>query len=470
MSSEEFAIRAEALGKFFPVYEKPQHRLLQMFTPARRKHRWFQRYDALRGVSFEIRRGETFGVVGRNGSGKSTLLQLLCGILTPSSGRVRVNGRIAALLELGAGFNSEFTGRENVYLYASLLGLNREATEARFDEIERFADIGDFMDQPVRTYSSGMYVRLAFAVAINVDPDILVIDEALSVGDEAFQRKCFARIEALKQRGATIVFVSHSAGVVLELCDRAILLDAGQLLALGNPRHVVSRYHKLLYAPADARVAIRDAMLAETEDRGGHHESPSSSPLSVDAMDASLISSLRRGGRELPEAYFDHGLVSVSAIEYESAGARISDVRVCNADGIQVNVLRPGDDYVYRYRVVFSAHAAAVRFGMMIKTVGGLELGGGVSSVLGAQSPSMAPNERVEVGFRFRCLLAPGVYFLNAGVVASGLGEEERYLHRLVDAIPIRVMHDSDALSTGIVDFILGAEVVRETNVVEHDS
>ncbi|PZQ32577.1 MAG: ABC transporter ATP-binding protein [Stenotrophomonas acidaminiphila] len=462
MSSEGLAIRAEALAKFFPIYEKPQHRLMQMFTPAQWKHRWFQRFDALRGVSFEIRRGETFGVIGRNGSGKSTLLQLLCGILTPSGGQVEVNGRIAALLELGAGFNSEFTGRENVYLYASLLGLDRETTDARFGDIERFADIGEFIDQPVRTYSSGMYVRLAFAVAINVDPDILVIDEALSVGDEAFQRKCFARIEALKRSGATIVFVSHSAGVVLELCDRAILLDGGQLLALGNPRHVVSRYHKLLYASADARAAIRDAMLVE----GGAGEriegSPTLAAPNAEMMDAHLVAAARRGSRELPEAYFDPALVSVSAVEYESAGARISAVRVCNADGDRVNVLRPGDDYLYRYQVAFSSHAAAVRFGMMIKTIGGIELGGGVSSVLGDASPNMDPGDRIDVSFRFRCLLAPGVYFLNAGVVASGMGEEERYLHRLVDAIPIRVMHDVDALATGIVNFIQGAEVVRD--------
>src|SRR3546814_103759 len=189
-------------------------------------------------------------------------------ILAPSTGEITVNGRIAALLELGSGFNPEFSGRENAYLYGTVLGLARAHIEARFADIAAFAGIGEFMDQPVKTYSSGMYVRLAFAVAINATPEILVVDEALSVGDEAFQRKCFARIDQIRDAGATVLFVSHSAGTVLDLCDRAVLLDHGELLARGTPRNIVSRYQKLLYAPADAVERIR-AQIRE-DDAEGH--------------------------------------------------------------------------------------------------------------------------------------------------------------------------------------------------------
>src|SRR5690348_2740583 len=223
MSSEDFSIRVDRLSKRYEIYAQPAHRLKQMILPRaqramRRSARtYFKEFWALRDVSFDVRRGETVGIVGRNGSGKSTLLQMICGTLHPTAGRISVGGRIAALLELGAGFNPEFTGRENVYLNAAVIGLSREEIDARFDDIAAFADIGDFMEQPVKTYSSGMYVRLAFAVAINVDPEILVVDEALAVGDELFQRKCFARIDAIRSKGATILFVSHSANAVVEL-------------------------------------------------------------------------------------------------------------------------------------------------------------------------------------------------------------------------------------------------------------
>src|ERR1700754_4595403 len=210
--SSDISIRASHVGKVFPVYAKPHHRLMQMLSPSSAKHRWYREFTALRDVSFEVKKGETVGIVGRNGSGKSTLLQIICGTLSPTQGELQVHGRIAALLELGAGFNPDFTGRENVYLNGTVLGLSRQEIDGLFDDIAAFADIGEFIEQPVKSYSSGMYVRLAFSVAIHVTPDILVVDEALAVGDEAFQRKCFARIEKIRREGATILFVSHSAG------------------------------------------------------------------------------------------------------------------------------------------------------------------------------------------------------------------------------------------------------------------
>ena len=264
MSSNDIAIRVRNLSKCYQIYDAPRDRLKQFVLPRLQrmigkspKH-YFSEFWALKNVSFEIKKGETVGIIGRNGSGKSTLLQMICGTLNPTSGSIETDGRVAALLELGSGFNPEFTGRENVYMNANVLGLSNEEIDSRFADIAAFADIGEFIKQPVKTYSSGMVVRLAFAVAINVDPEILIIDEALSVGDELFQRKCFSRIEAIKSNGATILFVSHSGGTIVELCDRALLIDAGERLAEGIPKQIVGRYQKLLYAPSDKREAIRE--------------------------------------------------------------------------------------------------------------------------------------------------------------------------------------------------------------------
>ena len=238
----DIAISVQNLSKCFQIYENPRDRLKQFVMPriqrfsGKKPKQYFREFWALKDVSFEIKKGEIVGIVGRNGSGKSTLLQLICGTLSPTGGSVQTNGRIAALLELGSGFNPEFTGRENVYMNAAVLGLSKSEVDARFDDIADFADIGQFIEQPVKTYSSGMTVRLAFFIAINVDPEILIVDEALSVGDELFQRKCFSRIEAIRASGATILFVSHSGGTVVELCDRAVLMDSGEKLAIGLPK------------------------------------------------------------------------------------------------------------------------------------------------------------------------------------------------------------------------------------------
>ncbi len=242
--SSSLAIRAQNLGKAFQLYEKPIDRLKQMLMRGRR--RYYKEFVALHDVSFELKKGEVLGLIGRNGAGKSTLLQLICGTLTPSTGEVSVHGRVAALLELGAGFNPEFTGRENIYLNASILGLSKAEIDARYDAIVDFSGIADFIDQPVKTYSSGMYVRLAFSIATSVDPDILVIDEALSVGDGAFARKSFDRIMRLKEKGATILFCSHSTYQIEALCTRALWLDKGAVRLMGDPPTVAARYQNFL--------------------------------------------------------------------------------------------------------------------------------------------------------------------------------------------------------------------------------
>ncbi len=251
MFFEKPSIVASALGKTFELYTRPVDRLWQLLWGRRR--RFSKPFVALNDVSFSLKRGEVLGLVGRNGAGKSTLLQLICGTLQPTAGEVAVNGRVAALLELGAGFNPEFTGRENVFLNAAVMGLSTAEIDARYDEIVSFSGIGDFINQPVKTYSSGMYMRLAFAVATAVDPDILVIDEALSVGDGAFARKSFDRIMALRERGATILFCSHSMYQIEAICDWALWLDHGQMMLLDRPAAVVSAYAESQQPEASAK-------------------------------------------------------------------------------------------------------------------------------------------------------------------------------------------------------------------------
>lgn len=248
MSSDK-AIEVRNLSKSYTIYEKPRDRFLQML--ARGRKQYFKAYPALHDVSFTIARGETVGIIGRNGSGKSTLLQMICGTLAQTSGEIIARGRIAALLELGAGFNPEFTGRENVSLNASVLGLDNETIRRRLPDILAFADIGEFIDQPVKTYSSGMVVRLAFAVIAHVDADILIIDEALAVGDAYFVQKCMRFLRHFRENG-TLLFVSHDAGSVLSLCDRAIWLDGGEVHSVGSAKLVVSQYLEGLYGQSDA--------------------------------------------------------------------------------------------------------------------------------------------------------------------------------------------------------------------------
>jgi ABC-type polysaccharide/polyol phosphate transport system ATPase subunit len=249
MSSSDIAISVKDLSKCYQIYETPRDRVKQVLLPrlsrlaGREPKQFFREFWALKEVTFDVKKGETIGIIGRNGSGKSTLLQMICGTLNPTNGSVKVNGRVAALLELGAGFDPEFTGRENVYMNASVLGLSRKEIDLYFDDIVAFADIGEFIEQPVKTYSSGMFVRLAFAVAVHVQPDILVVDEALSVGDIAFRNKCMEAIQKMVARGVTILFVTHDLGTLQLLCSRVLWLAHGELISSGNPVQVTQDYY-----------------------------------------------------------------------------------------------------------------------------------------------------------------------------------------------------------------------------------
>ncbi|MFN3842942.1 MAG: ABC transporter ATP-binding protein [Rehaibacterium terrae] len=426
--SSDVVIHAEALAKRYDIYERPHHRFLELVAGVSKAREFW----AVRDLDLQVRKGETVGIVGRNGSGKSTLLQMICGTLEPTAGQLRVQGRISALLELGAGFNPEFTGRENVYLNAALLGLTRAETDRHLPGIIDFADIGDFLDQPVRTYSSGMYVRLAFAVAIAAEPDILVVDEALAVGDEAFQRKCYARIEQLKSRGVAILFVSHSASAVLQLCDRAVLLEEGRKLLDGAPKVVVGHYQRLIYADPAKRAQILEEIASGMDAcaKPIQLQEPADTGLPPPVVVANDVLSAER---------FDPGLVSHSAVEYVSHGVRIVDPRIETEDGRRVNVLAAGTMYRYRYAVEFDHACEQVHFGMMVKTVSGIELFGMASHPQGEAIPLVEAGKRIEVAFRLRANFLPGTYFLNAGCMGCRDGKPETYLHRILDAVVFRI-------------------------------
>ncbi|MEA2936087.1 MAG: lipopolysaccharide transport system ATP-binding protein [Variibacter sp.] len=441
--SSEVAIRASNIGKIYRIYDRPEHRLIQMATLGRVRR--FREFAALQDISFEVHRGETVGIVGRNGCGKSTLLQIVCGTLQPTNGSAEVHGRLAALLELGAGFNGEFSGRENAYLNGALLGFSRQEMEERFDSIASFAGIGDFIEQPVKTYSSGMFVRLAFAVAISVDPDILVIDEALAVGDEAFQRKCFARIEEIKKRGATILFVSHDAQSVLQLCDRALLIDQGEKLLDGPPAAVVAQYQRLVNLDPTLARQVREEIRALTFE--------ARTPLDVNVAPAEVdqIPAPARTAAPPSEAWFDPALVSQSGTDYEPRGAVIRDLRLLTLQGSSVNVIESRHRYRFVYETDFLTDCADVAVGMMIKNVSGIHLGGATTFFQSERRISnVTAGSTMRVEFEFDCALYAGTYFANAGVLGLQDGEHH-YLHRRLDAFAFRVAK-ADPTITGIVD------------------
>jgi lipopolysaccharide transport system ATP-binding protein len=391
MSSEP-AIRGVGLSKSYRVYRRPKDRLRQMLRLG--SGPFYREFHALSGIDIEVGRGETLGIVGRNGSGKSTLLKVVCGLLARSGGELEIHGNVAPILTLGAGFSLDFTGRENAILNATILGLSDASIRSRIDAIESFADIGEFFDQPVKSYSTGMYSRLAFAVAINADPDILVVDEVLAVGDDAFTRKCSSRIQEIKAGGATILLVSHSAPLVLQLCDRVMLLERGEALATGDPKRVLAA------PPTDG--------------------------------------------------FYVPALVPKSTVEYEIRGARIREPRILGSNGLPVNLLEVGRRYTYAYEVDFSEPAFQVRFGMMIKLMSGLELAGQTSHAEGDGIEQIAAGQRARVRFHFSTALSRGTYFLNAGVLGTREGEEV-FLHRVVDGSMFRI-ESRPAHATGYVD------------------
>ena len=438
----EIAISLKQISKCFQRYARPVDRLKELLLPGKSQAREFW---ALHNINLEIPQGQTVGIVGRNGSGKSTMLQIIAATMTPTTGEVQVNGRISALLELGSGFNPEFTGRQNVFFNGQILGLRRQEIERKFEAIAAFADIDEFIDRPVKTYSSGMFVRLAFAVAISTEPDILVVDEALSVGDEAFQRKCFSRIQDIRDCGGTILFVSHAASSILELCDRALLMERGEILLDRTPKIVVSKYQELIYAPPEKVEALHRELRqlnGETFSRENGHR-------------PQLRNLAQSNGNLSPtdcQEFYDPSLNPEQTISYICRGAEIINPCIITTSGRVVNHLIGRREYIYTYSVKFLKPAYNVRFGMLIKTITGVELGGASYTRSFHGINDFEANQRVSLSFRFNCFLHPGVYFLNAGV--SGIVDGEFiYLARCIDAAIFRVQPLAEVCGNGIVDF-----------------
>lgn len=421
MSSDK-AISVEQVTKAFPIYDKPHHRLMQMLSPASRKHRWFRQFHALRGVSFDVGRGETVGIIGRNGSGKSTLLQIICGTLAPSTGSLEVKGRVAALLELGAGFNPDFTGRENVYLNGSLLGLSKVEIDDRFEDILSFAGIGEFIDQPVKTYSSGMYVRLAFAVASNVTPDILIVDEALAVGDAKFQAKCFARLKNLRDAGTTILFVSHSTEQIVTHCDRAVLLDGGVVLSDGEPKIVVNQYLDLLFG-VDKPAVEADA-LSMTDEGDGAHDGFMSSE-----------------GDEHSDPFSTRPNYNAHEYRWGDRRALIRDFSL-NVGGVQnPSSVSTGDHAGLAIAIEFEQTVHRPILGVAIKNKEGVTVYATNSEMLDSNEIPLLGESgtSVRIDINFTCAMGAGDYFISLGV-ASRDGSEVIPHDRRYDAIHMHVL------------------------------
>lgn len=456
MSFDDITIRVDNLSKCYKIYDRPQDRLKQSIITrmrtllGRQPSCYYREFWALKNISLEVSPGETVGIIGRNGSGKSTLLQLICGTLVPNTGLVQTRGRLAALLELGAGFNPEFTGRENVYMNATVLGLSQEEIDTRFSDILTFADIGDFIEQPVKYYSSGMYARLAFAVAISVDPAILVVDEALAVGDEPFQRKCFARIEEIKRRGGSILFVSHSPNAVVNLCDRAVLLYRGEQLYTGKPKIALGWYQKLINASPAEGQKIREEIFKLDAKLGDVSEGiqQNNVVLSKNNKETTDTNFATRSVKEDGEGY-DASLVSQSAVIYEVNGAEITDIRLTTLDGRDVNQLVNRKRYKVSYNVEFLQHCEDAKCFFAIKTVNGVMLGGGQFPDKAQCGVKCCANSKICLSFEFECSLLVGTYFINCGVLKN----DGSLAHRVFDALVFRVVPVEETSSSGVVDF-----------------
>jgi lipopolysaccharide transport system ATP-binding protein len=429
--TDNFAIRVQGLSKCYQLYDKPRDRLKQFFIPylkslaGQNPTQYFHEFWALKDISFEIKRGETIGIIGCNGAGKSTLLQIICGTLTPTTGTVETRGRIAALLELGSGFNSEFTGRENIYMNAAVLGLSKDEVDNRFDDIASFADIDQFIDQPVKNYSSGMILRLAFAVQSQLDPDILIVDEALSVGDAKFQVKCFERLRQLKENGTSILLVTHDNEQIVSHCSSAILLNNGVQLVIGEPRNVINRYMDILFNKE--RKKPEDKIQDNTCDKIISFADDSTYTLS---SQEDLF--LSRPGYNKHEYRWGDGSVSILDFYLAADGEPYPSTVVTKQ-----KILLAASLIFYKdlYRPIL---------GITIKTKEGITVYGVNSEMLDCKEFQVSGQKLsvVCVEAKFKCGLAPGDYFISLGV-STKHGEEIIPHDRRYDAIHVQVRPNS---------------------------
>ena len=403
-------IRLKHIGKAYKRYARKYGRLAEWLgLGTHHEMQW-----VLKNVTFDVEPGESIGIVGVNGAGKSTLLKIITGITSPSTGLVEAGGRISALLELGMGFHLEFTGRQNAYMSAQLAGYNMAAIDARMDKIEQFAEVGAYFDQPMRTYSTGMHVRVAFSVATAFRPDILIVDEALSVGDASFQRKCFQRIEKFRAKGTTLLLVSHDLETVKKLCDRALFIREGTMGSLNTAKAVCDEYEKYLF--------------------GG-------CPQNFQTLQP-----------EESSARFDPELATECEQVYGEGRANIERCWVEDENGCQINVIESGESFVWRYRVCFNADVAEPIFAMMIKTREGVSLYGTDTTRLANLNNGFFAGDRIDVAFELNNTLAPGTYYLNCGVRIDG-EDGVVFLSRRMDAAILRVSSSkTTTVSAGIMD------------------
>ncbi len=439
----DIAIRVSHLSKCYHIYSSPHDRLKQFVNPCLqrlvglRPKQYFHEFWALNDVSFDIKKGETIGIIGRNGSGKSTLLQLICGTLTPTSGQVEINGRIAALLELGSGFNPEFTGRENVYMNAAVLGLSRKEVEERFDDIATFADIGEFIEQPVKTYSSGMMVRLAFAVIAHVNADILIIDEALAVGDAFFTQKCMRFLRNFMKTG-TVLFVSHDTSAVVNLCTRAILLSPRKKAVEGETEEICRLYVKDLYAERDTpeELISTDSTAQQTI-----HQLP------PDGSEKNFA------GEPQPDNTIRITPFRHDADSFGNGGIKIIDAWFENDEKLKVSLVNGGDRVQFCIKAKSNQHIQHPAFGFMIKDRLGQYVFAEGSDLAYRNCPLIIMSgDTIVVTFSFLMpILIHGEYSLNIAV-AEGIGDDHIQHHWLTDAI---VLH---SLKSRLVHGICGLQ------------
>ena len=419
-------VRLAEVTKTYKLYHSPRDRLKEAFFPGNRiYHRPF---NALQDVSLEIMPATTVGIIGRNGSGKSTLLQCICGIVPTTQGSVEINGRIAALLELGAGFNPEFTGRDNLYINASILGLEREQVDQRLDKILAFADIGEYIDQPVRAYSSGMYVRLAFSIAIHVDPEILIVDEALAVGDIHFQAKCFDRFHQFREQGVTVIFVTHDLNMVTRYCDQAYLLSHGKIVAEGNPREVVAAYRKVETGHA---LESKPAQKKQSQE-ADHQEEQQTQDQQFQEQQATNVFA-----------------VNPYETRYGNNKATIIGGGIYNAENEAVQILHSGDPYRVSLEIRFEQPITNPVFAFTIKDVKGTDIAGTNTHFSGLKTGEFVQDQKVTVDFQQAITLTAGSYLLSFGCVSLESDDLEIY-DRRHDYISFQVT--TERPTVGIVD------------------
>ena len=433
MSSNDIAIRVTNLSKRYEIYANPRDRLKQFVLPRLQRQakqppkQYFREFWALKDVSFEVKKGETVGIVGRNGSGKSTLLQMICGTLYPTSGSIQTHGRIAALLELGSGFNPEFTGRENVYMNASVLGLSSAEIDARFDEIVTFADIGEFIEQPVKTYSSGMMVRLAFAVIAHVDADILIVDEALAVGDAFFTQKCMRFLRTFMKTG-TVLFVSHDTAAVVNLCSKAVLLDRGKAIEIGTPKDVIEHYLANVYA------ATQDVSGLVTAEPGGPAvEVPSLSEYR-DMRETFINTSNLRNDIEIFQFMPEQE-------GFGTGDATIASVRLLDQHHAPLSWIVGGEDVILEIRC--TATSKEIRrpiVGFQFKDrLGQAIFADNTFLVYEHDAPNVPQGSGLVARFAFRLPMLPAGDYSIGVALADGSQDNHIQLHWMHDALIVRV-------------------------------